>query len=143
MKISTGLRRPERMPSTASIESLSTLADTEVQGLAEQDEHLAKLAKALSHPARIAILKWLASLRACMCGDLVDRLPLAQSTVSQHLKVLKEAGLIKGSIEPPKTCYCLDREALSTFLTDIQDFFQNLGALGAHPFATSETYHEE
>jgi ArsR family transcriptional regulator, arsenate/arsenite/antimonite-responsive transcriptional repressor len=69
---------------------------------------LARYAKALGHPARIAILKFLASSDTCFCGEIVDELPIAQATVSQHLKELKEAGLIQGSIEPPKVRYCIE-----------------------------------
>jgi ArsR family transcriptional regulator len=71
---------------------------------------LAKYAKALSHPARIAILNVLIKRQACVCGDIVDELPLSQSTVSQHLKELKEAGLIKGDIEGTSVCYCIDEK---------------------------------
>jgi DNA-binding transcriptional ArsR family regulator len=73
-----------------------------------KDNRLAKYGKALAHPARIAILKLLARKNACICGDIVEELPLSQSTVSQHLKELKEAGLIKGEIEGVKICYCID-----------------------------------
>jgi len=73
-----------------------------------KDNRIAKYAKALSHPARIAILKLLIKKQACICGDIVEELPLSQSTVSQHLKELKEAGLIKGEIEGSKVCYCID-----------------------------------
>jgi DNA-binding transcriptional ArsR family regulator len=66
--------------------------------------------KALGHPARIAILKFLAIENTCFCGEIVDVLPIAQATVSQHLKELKDAGLIQGSIEPPKVRYCIDLE---------------------------------
>lgn len=72
------------------------------------DNKVAKYAKALAHPARIAILKLLLQKQACVCGDIVDELPLSQSTVSQHLKELKAAGLIKGDIEGVKVCYCID-----------------------------------
>jgi len=75
-----------------------------------KDNRIAKYAKALSHPARIAILKLLIQQQVCMCGDIVDELPLSQSTVSQHLKELKEAGLIKGDIEGSKVCYCIDEK---------------------------------
>ena len=74
-----------------------------------QDIALAEMAKAISHPARIAIIKLLASRATCICGEIVDELPLSQSTVSQHLKALKAVGLIQGEIEGPKVCYCLDR----------------------------------
>jgi DNA-binding transcriptional ArsR family regulator len=73
-----------------------------------EENKLAKYAKAFAHPARIAILKILASKDTCQCGGIVEELPLSQSTVSQHLKELKEAGLIKGEIEGVKTCYCID-----------------------------------
>ena len=75
-----------------------------------KENQLAKYAKALAHPARIAILKLLAGKSSCQCGDIVDELPLSQSTVSQHLKELKEAGLIKGEIEGAKVCYCIDEK---------------------------------
>ena len=75
-----------------------------------KENRLAKYAKALAHPARIAILKLLASKQTCVCGDIVEELPLSQSTVSQHLKELKEAGLIKGEIEGAKVCYCIDEK---------------------------------
>ena len=71
---------------------------------------IAKYAKALSHPARIAILNLLLKKQTCICGDIVDDLPLSQSTVSQHLKELKEAGLIKGNIDGASVCYCIDKK---------------------------------
>jgi DNA-binding transcriptional ArsR family regulator len=74
----------------------------------EKENRLAKIAKALAHPARIAILNLLAKRQTCICGDIVEELPLSQSTVSQHLKELKEAGLITGEIEGAKVCYCID-----------------------------------
>lgn len=73
-----------------------------------RDNKLAKYAKALSHPARVAIIRLLIEKRACICGDIVEELPLSQSTVSQHLKELKDAGLIKGDIEGVRICYCID-----------------------------------
>ncbi|HZZ85531.1 MAG TPA: metalloregulator ArsR/SmtB family transcription factor [Anaeromyxobacteraceae bacterium] len=76
------------------------------------DEELAALAKAVGHPARVQILRLLVRRDACICGDIVDELPLAQSTVSQHIKVLKEAGLIRGSIDGPRICYCIEPRAL-------------------------------
>lgn len=75
-----------------------------------KDNRIAKYAKALSHPARIAILRLLIQKQACICGDIVDELPLSQSTVSQHLKELKHAGLIKGDIDGAKVCYCIDEK---------------------------------
>lgn len=76
---------------------------------AEQNE-MARLAKALGHPARIAIIQFLVKTNSCVCGDIVDELPLSQSTVSQHLKELKTSGLIKGTIEGPSVCYCINGE---------------------------------
>jgi DNA-binding transcriptional ArsR family regulator len=78
----------------------------------EADQEMAVLAKAVGHPARVAILRLLVRREACVCGDIVDELPLAQSTVSQHLKVLKEAGLIRGDIDGPRVCYCVEPRAL-------------------------------
>ncbi len=76
------------------------------------DEELASLAWAVAHPARVRILRILLAREACVCGELVDQMPLAQSTVSQHLKVLKEAGLVTGEIDGPKVCYCVNPAAL-------------------------------
>lgn len=76
------------------------------------DEELAKLAHAIAHPARVRIVRLLDAKNACVCGELVEALPLAQSTVSQHLKVLKRAGLIQGEIDGPRVCYCLVPGAL-------------------------------
>lgn len=85
------------------------LSKTEEFTKAQND--VATLAKALGHPARIAILQFLASQKSCVCGEIVDELPLSQSTVSQHLKELKKVGLIKGDIEGPTVCYCIDAKA--------------------------------
>lgn len=79
----------------------------------EQNIHLADIAKALSHPARIKILSLLNELNRCIAGELVEMLPLSQSTVSQHLKELKRVGLIKGEIEGPSICYCLDEAVVA------------------------------
>jgi ArsR family transcriptional regulator, arsenate/arsenite/antimonite-responsive transcriptional repressor len=78
----------------------------------QADEELAGLAKALGHPARVQILRMLVRKNSCICGDIVDELPLAQSTVSQHLKVLKEAGLVRGEVDGPRVCYCVEPRAL-------------------------------
>lgn len=78
----------------------------------EADEELAALAKAIGHPARVQILRILARRTSCICGDIVGELPLAQSTVSQHLKVLKEAGLIRGEVDGPRVCYCIEPREL-------------------------------
>jgi DNA-binding transcriptional ArsR family regulator len=87
------------------------LAKTEEFTIEQND--LAALAKALGHPARIAILQFLIKQKSCVCGEIVDELPLSQSTVSQHLSELKKVGLIKGDIEGPKVCYCIDTKAWS------------------------------
>ena len=76
------------------------------------DRETAKLAKALAHPARVTILRMLIARGDCICGDIVGGLPLAQATVSQHLKVLKDAGLIRGTIDGPRVCYCVNPEAV-------------------------------
>jgi ArsR family transcriptional regulator, arsenate/arsenite/antimonite-responsive transcriptional repressor len=73
------------------------------------------LAKALGHPVRVQILRLLIQRTSCVCGDIVDELPLAQSTVSQHLKVLKDAGLIRGEVDGPRVCYCIEPRTLRRF----------------------------
>ena len=78
----------------------------------QADDELAVLAKALAHPARVQIMRILVRKTACVCGDIVGELPLAQSTVSQHLKVLKDAGLIRGEVDGPRVCYCIEPRAL-------------------------------
>lgn len=79
---------------------------------ADADGELSSLAKALGHPARVKILRILVRKNVCICGDIVGELPLAQSTVSQHLKILKEAGLIRGDVDGPRVCYCVEPRAL-------------------------------
>ena len=80
--------------------------------LGDEEQELADLAKALGHPARVRILKLLIERNACICGDIVDEIPLAQSTVSQHLKQLQACGLIQGEIDGPRVCYCIDHQRL-------------------------------
>lgn len=75
-------------------------------------EELARLAWALAHPARVRILHLLSGRATCVCGEIVDELPLAQSTVSQHLKILKESGLVQGEVDGPKVCYCINATKL-------------------------------
>jgi len=84
-------------------------------------EAMATICKALGHPARIRILAYLQEIDRCVCGRIVDILPLAQSTVSQHLKQLKEAGLIQGTVEGPRTCYCLNHDTLARFKRAVQN----------------------
>jgi ArsR family transcriptional regulator, arsenate/arsenite/antimonite-responsive transcriptional repressor len=89
----------------------------------ENEIIIACLAKAMGHPARIAILKYLASLDVCCFGDINKELPIAKATVSQHLAELKDAGLIKGTIEPPKVNYCIDKEKWALAHKLMVDFF--------------------
>ncbi len=89
-----------------------------------KDQEIAKFTKALAHPARVAILQLLLQRRTCICGDIVDELPIAQSTVSQHLKELKKAGLIKGEIEGVSTCYCINENEWNKAKTVLNEFFK-------------------
>jgi ArsR family transcriptional regulator len=91
-----------------------------------EQQQLATWAKALGHPARIAILQTLAEKGTCMCGDVVNTLPLAQPTVSQHLRELKDAGLIKGEIEGAKSCYCINQQQMKTMFSAIESFKESL-----------------
>lgn len=87
---------------------------------------LADMAKAIAHPARIAILQHLLKTKTCICGDIVEVLPLAQSTVSQHLKVLKKVGILKGSIDGAAICYCIDPVVWKSIKFVFQEFFADL-----------------
>ncbi len=100
------------------------MAQTKADLFQEDEVLCASYAKALSHPARVAILKVLAQRKSCVCGDIVDELPLAQATVSQHLKELKEVGLIQGTIDGPSVCYCINPEGLKKAQTLLQSLFQ-------------------
>jgi len=97
---------------------------TKTQEFTKSQNDLAGMAKAIGHPARIAILQFLASQKSCVCGDIVDELPLSQSTVSQHLKELKKVGLIKGNIEGPSVCYCIDLKAWNNAKSRLSEFFE-------------------
>ena len=92
----------------------------------QKEQDLAAFAKAMSHPARIAILKMLAQKNECICGEIVEVLPLAQSTVSQHLKELKHAGLITGETDGPRSCYCINWKAFEKFNAEFNTLFNNL-----------------
>lgn len=85
---------------------------TKTEHFTEQQNKMANIAKALGHPARIAIIEYLLKVNECICGDIVNELPLAQPTVSQHLKELKNAGIIKGNIEGNSVCYCIDEKTI-------------------------------
>ena len=116
------------------IHRIFTMNDKESQKLAyskkneftQEDTWLADVAKALSHPARIRILKILTEMNVCMCGDIVELLPLSQSTVSQHLKELKRVGLIHGDIEGPKVCYCVNNENLQEAKKELDLLFSQV-----------------
>ncbi len=99
------------------------MGSTQSEEFSVKDNRIATYAKALAHPARVAILKLLIQRQACICGDIVDELPLSQSTVSQHLKELKEAGLIKGDISGVKVCYCIDDDELTKAKTALEELF--------------------
>ena len=92
----------------------------------QREQDLANFAKAIAHPARIAILKVLAERNECICGEIVEILPLAQSTVSQHLKELKLAGLVDGAIDGPRSCYCINWKAFEKFNTAFSSLFTSL-----------------
>ncbi|HRZ27305.1 MAG TPA: metalloregulator ArsR/SmtB family transcription factor [Spirochaetota bacterium] len=102
------------------------MAQNKKNEFADEDVGLADFANALSHPARIAILKTIAGQDRCICGEIVDVMPLAQSTVSQHIKELKKAGLIRGEIEGPKSCYCIDWDRLGEMREKFESLFGGL-----------------
>ncbi|MFY7651390.1 MAG: ArsR/SmtB family transcription factor [Chitinophagaceae bacterium] len=89
-----------------------------------EQNNIALLTKALAHPARIAIIEYLLKVDACICGDIVNELPLAQPTVSQHLKELKNVGLIKGNIDGNAICYCVNKEVLQNLLSYFNSLLQ-------------------
>ena len=97
---------------------------TKTEFFTESQNKTALLLKALAHPARVAIVEHLLKTRTCVCGDIVSELPLAQATVSQHLKELKNAGIIKGTVEGNAVCYCLDERAIEY----LSGYFSNLQA---------------
>jgi ArsR family transcriptional regulator len=99
--------------------------------LTDYDRELAQLAKALGHPVRVAIVRMLRRRGRCICGDIVQELPVAQATVSQHLKVLKEAGFIKGEIDGPRVCYCEDPRALSRTKELLGELPEEAGGCGS------------
>ena len=102
------------------------MAIAKTEEFSQTEQGLAAFAKALAHPARIAILKILAEQNECICGKIVDVLPLAQSTVSQHLKELKNAGLIEGTVDGPKSCYCINWKAFEKFNAAFNSLFSTL-----------------
>lgn len=87
----------------------------------ESGEELSRLAWGIAHPARVRILRILKERATCVCGEIVEAMPLAQSTVSQHLKILKEAGLVQGEVEGPKVCYCIAPDAIQRLKALVAD----------------------
>ena len=102
------------------------MANHKKEEFTQKEQHLAAFAKAISHPARIAILTVLATKNTCICGEIVEVLPLAQSTVSQHLKELKNAGLIDGETDGPRSCYCINWKAFEKFMGEFSFLFNKL-----------------
>ncbi len=102
------------------------MAIHKLEEFGKKEQHLASFAKAMGHPARIAILKVLAQRSECVCGEIVNVIPLAQATVSQHLKALKEADLIQGTIDGPKSCYCINWKTIEKFYTEFNTLFSKL-----------------
>ena len=102
------------------------------------DNKVSKYAKALSHPARVAILKFLILKESCFCGDIVDELPLSQSTISQHLKALKNAGLIKGEIEGASVCYCINHKEWELARKRLNEIFDGYIKLQNNPYTNPD-----
>lgn len=107
------------------------MATHKKEEFSQKEQEMAAISKALSHPARIAILKALAQKNECICGQLVEVLPLAQSTVSQHLKELKSVGLITGETDGPRSCYCINWKTLEKFLGDFNFLFEKLKSVNS------------
>lgn len=111
--------------------------DTKLDPLAEHTALAARL-KALGHPARLEILRVLAERGTCICGEIVEVIPLAQSTVSQHLKVLKESGFVRGEVDGPMSCYCLDPKIIAQVRGELDELFACLSS-GCRPTTKEET----
>ncbi len=106
------------------------MGKTKTELFSTYHNELAAMAKAIAHPARIAILEYLINKGSCMCGDIVDELPLSQATVSQHLKAMKNAGIIKGNIEGKYRCYCVDVEKCAELTQSLRKIFSVVGGKG-------------
>lgn len=89
------------------------MGTTKTESFTIEQNEIARLAKAIGHPARVAILQHLVSVNSCICGEIVNEIGLSQSTISQHLKELKKVGVVKGEIDGVKVCYCIDQEKLN------------------------------
>ena len=103
------------------------MPSTDAPPITRRDRRLSETLKALAHPVRLTIVRLLAEREECVCGDLVNELPLAQSTVSQHLKALKEVGLVQGTVQGRTTCYCLDPKVLRAFEDEMIAYLGDLG----------------
>ncbi len=106
-----------------------TMAYSKTELFSNEFQECAELYKALAHPARLAILKYLADAKSCITGDLADELPLGRTTINQHLKELKDAGLIEGTIEGAKTCYCLNFKRIKELRKKSKSFMNSLDNL--------------
>ena len=102
------------------------MATAKKEDFAPDEVELADWAKVLGHPARLAILNVLAERNACICGEIVDVLPLAQATVSQHLKALKAAGIVEGTVDGPRSCYCLNQDTLKRARKAFEALFEKI-----------------
>ena len=99
---------------------------TKTEHFTDNQNKIAIMAKALGHPARVAIVEYLAKMNECVCGKIVEILPLAQPTVSQHLKELKNAGIIKGEVEGNSICYCVDKQAIEKIMQYFSELLKNI-----------------
>ena len=106
------------------------MAITKADKFTQKQIRTAELAKALGHPARVAILEILAQRKECICGDITDELPLAQSTVSQHLKALKKVGIIKGDVDGVRVCYCIDESTANEFRSLLSPIMEKICSVG-------------
>ncbi len=106
------------------------MGTTKTEQFTERQNGMATLLKAIGHPARVAIIEHLLKVNECICGDIVSELPLAQATISQHLKELKKAGLIKGNTEGTAICYCIDEKAVDILAAYFGNMAQNLACRG-------------
>jgi DNA-binding transcriptional ArsR family regulator len=102
------------------------MAQNKSEVFSPTDQQIAAWAKALAHPARVAILRVLAERGSCVCGSVVKVIPLAQATVSQHLKELKEAGLVTGEVDGPRMCYCIHTENMALAASQMSEFLESL-----------------
>ena len=117
-----------------AIYKYDTMGITKSESFTTEQNDMANLFKAMANPARVAIIQYLLKVDFCICGDIVNELPLAQPTISQHLKELKEVGLIKGEIEGTSVCYCLDEKEWSKASSLIVKMFDNVAVIKSKCF---------